>query len=80
MYLAVVRQAVSAPPKGTAVSKPDDITWLAEQFPDWSFGTVWATAGSGPDARRLVAGKGLIILSAWTAAELAAEIRRQVER
>jgi hypothetical protein len=59
------------------VDAPDDITWLAEQFPDWTFGTVWATAATGPDARRLVAGKGLVILSAWTAGELAAEIRRE---
>jgi len=38
---------------------------------------VWATAASGPDKRRLWAVHDGILLSAWTAAELAADIRRE---
>jgi len=58
---------------------PDDVQSLRDQFPDWAFGTVWASAASGPDARRIWASKDGFLLSAWTAAELAAEIRRQVQ-
>jgi hypothetical protein len=55
-----------------------DLAALREQFPGWTFGTVWASAATGPDARRLWAMRDGFLLSAWTAAELAAEIRRQV--
>jgi len=34
-------------------------------------------AGSGPDARRLWASRDGVLLSAWTAAELARDIRRE---
>ena len=61
-----------------ASSQPDDITRLREQFPGWTFGTVWATAASGPDKRRLWAVRDGILLSAWTAAELAGDIRREI--
>jgi hypothetical protein len=60
-----------------AADIPDDIASLRDQFPGWTFGTVWATAASGPDARRLWAVRDGYLLSAWTAGELAAEIRRQ---
>ena len=60
-----------------ASSQPDDVARLREQFPGWTFGTVWATAASGPDKRRLWAVNDGILLSAWTAAELAADIRRE---
>ena len=60
-----------------ASSQPDDVARLREQFPGWTFGTVWATAASGPDKRRLWAVHDGILLSAWTAAELAADIRRE---
>jgi hypothetical protein len=60
-----------------ASSQPSDIARLREQFPGWTFGTVWATAASGPDVRRLWAMRDGILLSAWTAVELAADIRRE---
>jgi hypothetical protein len=52
-----------------------DLDDLREQFPGWRFGTVWATAATGPDARRLTATKDGVLLTAWTAAELARDIR-----
>jgi len=58
-------------------SQPPDIARLCEQFPGWTFGTVWATAASGPDRRRVWATRDGILLSAWTAADLAANIRRE---
>jgi hypothetical protein len=62
-----------------AADIPDDIQRLRDQFPDWTFGTVWASAASGPDARRIWASRDRFLLSAWTAAELAADIRRQAQ-
>jgi hypothetical protein len=59
-----------------ATSEPDDITQLREQWPGWTFGTVWASAGTGPDQRRIWAVRGGFMLSAWSAAELSASIRR----
>jgi hypothetical protein len=52
----------------------DDLTKLREEFPAWQFGTVWPTAASGPDARRLWASRDGVLLSAWIAAELARDI------
>ena len=60
-----------------ASSQPVDIARLREQFPGWTFGTVWATAASGPDRRRVWAARDGILLSAWTAEALAADIRRE---
>jgi hypothetical protein len=59
------------------ISRMDDgdVAVLQRQHPDWLIGTVWASAGSGPDARRLTATKDGILLTAWTAAELAQNIR-----
>jgi hypothetical protein len=54
---------------------PEDLAALKEQFPSWNFGTIWATAASSPDARRLTAMKDGILLSAWDAAALAGQIR-----
>jgi hypothetical protein len=56
---------------------PPDLAELREEHPGWRFGTVWTTAGSGPDRRRVWAVKEGIMLSAWTAAELADGIRRE---
>lgn len=50
---------------------------LREQFPAWRFGSVWATAASGPDVRRLWASRDGITVSAWDAAALAADVRRE---
>ena len=59
------------------MDEPDGLDGLRKRFPDWHFGTVWATVASGPDVRRLIAYKGPVILSAWDAAELAAKIKRE---
>jgi hypothetical protein len=53
----------------------DDLDRLREQFPAWRFGTVWATAATGPDQRRLWASRDGIMITAWNAAELAMDIR-----
>ena len=51
------------------------MTRLQREHPGWRIGTVWATAASGPDARRLTASREGVLLTAWTAAELARNIR-----
>ena len=53
------------------------MTRLRREHPGWQIGTVWATAATGPDARRLTATKDGVLLTAWTAAELARDIRRE---
>jgi hypothetical protein len=58
-------------------SQPSDLTRLREQFPDWEIEARWTVAGTGPYSRYLVASKGGVTLSAWTAGDLAAEIRRE---
>jgi hypothetical protein len=55
----------------------DDLTKLRRDHPAWNIGSVWATAASGPDARRLWASRDGVRLSAWTAAELDRDIRRE---
>ena len=58
----------------------DPISALRERYPSWRFGTVWASAASGPDKCRLTAIRGSVLLSAWNAAELAAKIRYEEGR
>jgi hypothetical protein len=58
----------------------DDLAVLRRDYPGWNFGSVWAIAGSGPDARRLWASRNGVLLSAWTAAELARDINREEEQ
>ena len=55
----------------------DDVARLRREHPGWQIGTVWATVATGPDARRLTATREGILLTAWTAAELARDIRRE---
>jgi len=57
--------------------RQSDIAELQDQFPDWVIGSVWASAASKPDIRRLTARKGVILLSAWNKTELAISIRRE---
>lgn len=52
-----------------------DLDILRQDYPGWQFGSVWATAASGPDARRIYATKDGRLITAWTAAQLAAAIR-----
>lgn len=47
-----------------------DIDQLQQDHPRWVIGSVWASAGSGPEARRLVAMRDGIQVHAWTAAQL----------
>jgi hypothetical protein len=47
-----------------------DIDRLRAAHPLWAFSAVWASAASGPDARRLVASREGIQVHAWTEAEL----------
>ena len=56
--------------------QPDDLAQLRELFPVWDIEARWTVAGTGPDSRYLLAHKGGVTLSAWTPADLAAEIRR----
>lgn len=59
---------------------PDDLAQLRDEFPEWRFGTVWASAATGPDARRLWARHTEILLSAWNTADLRAAIQAEHER
>jgi hypothetical protein len=58
-----------------------DLARLRAAYPDWQITTVWASACSGPDARRLMAyrytGHRRVLLTAWTAAELSARISEE---
>jgi hypothetical protein len=47
-----------------------DVERLREQHPLWAIGSVWASANSGPDRRKLTASREGIQLHAWDAAEL----------
>jgi hypothetical protein len=60
-----------------ANGRDDDLAKLRRDHPAWKIGSVWASAASGPDARRLWASRDGVMLSAWTAAELARDIRRE---
>ena len=55
----------------------DDLARLRQDHPTWRFGTVWASAASGPDKRRVYAARNGVTLTAWTAAELSMDIRRE---
>lgn len=57
-----------------SMNPADDLTQLRDEFPGWRFGTVWATAASGPDRRRVWARNGDVLLSAWCAADLRAAV------
>ena len=57
--------------------QPDDLAQLRAQFPDWEIEARWTVAGTGPDSRYLLASRSGVTLSAWTAEDLAAEIRRE---
>jgi hypothetical protein len=55
----------------------DDLAKLRRDHPGWNFGSVWASAASGLDARRLWASRDGMLPSAWTAAELSRDIRHE---
>jgi hypothetical protein len=58
----------------------DDLAGLRTEFAGSGlrFGTVWASAASGPDARRLYARRDGVLLTAWTAAELRIKLRNEL--
>ena len=56
------------------MAEPTDLDRLREAHPLWAIGSVWASANSGPDQRRLTASREGIQLHAWDAAELSRKI------
>jgi hypothetical protein len=44
----------------------------------FTFGTVWASAGARPDARRLYACRAGVLITSWTAAELRLRLREEL--
>ena len=63
----------------SAVTVPaqDDLARLREKHPGWTFESVWITANSGPDRRRIRGSRNGVILSAWNAADLSKDIKRE---
>ena len=59
-----------------------DLADLRREFEGsgFTFGSVWASAGAGPDARRLFASHGTMLITAWNAAELRLRIREEMRR
>jgi hypothetical protein len=53
----------------------DDVAELAAEFPDWQVGADWITANSGTDFRFVWARRDDVILTAWSRAGLAEQIR-----
>jgi hypothetical protein len=58
-------------------SNSGDLAALRAAFHDWDIEARWTVAGTGPDSRYLLASRGGVTVSAWTAEDLAAEIRRE---
>jgi hypothetical protein len=59
--------------------QPDDLAELRAAFPGWTIEARWTVAGTGPDQRYLLAQKDDRTVTAWTAGDLAAEIRRETD-
>lgn len=59
-----------------------DLADLRKEFKGsgFTFGSVWASAGAGPDARRLFASRGTLLITSWSAAELRMRIREEMRR
>jgi hypothetical protein len=59
-----------------------DLADLRKEFEGsgFTFGSVWASAGAGPDARRLFASRGTLLITSWNAAELRMRIREEMRR
>ena len=58
-----------------------DLADLRKEFAGsgFTFGSVWASAGAGPDARRLYASRGSMLITSWTAAELRMRVRDELK-
>ena len=63
-----------------AAMRQGDIEQLREAHPLWRIGSVWASAASGPDARRLTASRDGIQVHAWSAEQLSACIAYEEEQ
>ena len=59
------------------MNERSDLDELRSEFPGWQFGSVWASAASGPDARRVFAARASCLITAWTATELAIRLRQE---
>jgi hypothetical protein len=59
-----------------------DLADLRKEFEGsgFTFGSVWASAAAGPDARRLFASRGTMLITSWNAAELRMRIREEMRR
>jgi len=59
-----------------------DLADLRKEFEGsgFTFGSVWTSAGAGPDARRLYASQGTLLITSWNAAELRMRIREELGR
>lgn len=51
-----------------------DIERLRETYPAWAIGSLWTSAASGPDHRKLWATRGSVTVEAWTTAGLSERI------
>ena len=60
----------------------DDLAGLRKEFEGsgFTFGSVWASAGAGPDARRLFASRGTLLITSWNAAALRRRVREEMRR
>ncbi len=58
----------------------DDLADLRAEFAGsgFRFGSIWASAASGPDPRRLYARRDGVLLTAWTAPELRIKLRNEL--
>jgi hypothetical protein len=56
-----------------------DLDSLRQEFAGsgWAFGSLWASAATGPDARRLYASRDGMLLTSWTAAELRTRVQHE---
>jgi hypothetical protein len=62
-------------PDQTTPDRPaPDIARLRARHPAWAITATWTSAATRPDARRLEAVREGIRVTAWTAAELSAQI------
>jgi hypothetical protein len=57
-----------------------DLDDLRKEFEGsgFTFGSIWASAAAGPDARRLYANRGGVLITSWTAAELRMRVRDEL--
>lgn len=57
----------------------NDLEGLRKEFAGTGFtsGTVWVSAGAGPDARLIATREGMLI-TAWNAAELRVKVRQEL--